>query len=195
MLGDLVLFDNTKVKVFGIDKNKKLRLLVTSKCPHKCPMCCNNQFNLLDLPVVDRLDYNEVMITGGEPLLFPTRVTQLVNGMRHLCGATTKFYVYTSIPKALIFLHVLEAVDGIVLTPHDKNAVMSFIELNGYLLAKPELTYNKSLRLNLFADIREQLPASIDLSHWNVKDMEWIKDCPVPEGEDFRRLPNLFQHN
>ena len=174
------------------DKNKKLRLLVTGKCPHKCPMCCNNQFNLLNVPVVDRLDYNEVMITGGEPLLFPTRVTQLANGMRHLCGATTKFYVYTSVAKVPIFLHVLNDVDGIVLTPHTESDVMSFVRLNNELLAHPELTYNKSLRLCLFPDVKEQIPAFVDFSMWKVKDIVWKKDCPLPEGEDFRRLPNLF---
>jgi hypothetical protein len=36
------------------------------------------------------------------------------------------------------------------------------------------------------------LPKDIDLSMWKVKDMEWVKDCPVPEGEDFRRIKELF---
>ena len=55
-------------KYIGI-MNKKLRLLVTAKCHNKCPMCCNNQFNFKKIPVVDRLDYDEISITGGEPLL------------------------------------------------------------------------------------------------------------------------------
>lgn len=49
--------------------NKKLRLLVTAKCHNKCPMCCNKQFDFEKIPVVDRLDYDEISITGGEPLL------------------------------------------------------------------------------------------------------------------------------
>lgn len=49
--------------------NKKLRLLVTAKCHNKCPMCCNNQFDIEKIPVVDRFDYDEISITGGEPLL------------------------------------------------------------------------------------------------------------------------------
>lgn len=44
--------------------NKKLRLLVTAKCHNKCPMCCNNQFDFEKIPVVDRLDYDEISITG-----------------------------------------------------------------------------------------------------------------------------------
>lgn len=50
--------------------NKKLRLLVTDKCPNKCPLCCNNQFDLEKIPVVERWDYDEISITGVEPLMF-----------------------------------------------------------------------------------------------------------------------------
>lgn len=49
-----------------------------------------------------------------------------------------------------------------------------------------------SLCLNLFSDMKALLPEDIDLSMWKVKDMEWVKDCPVPEGEDFRRIKELF---
>lgn len=42
--------------------NKKLKLLVTAKCHNKCPMCCNNQFDFEEIPVVDRLDYDEISI-------------------------------------------------------------------------------------------------------------------------------------
>lgn len=50
----------------------------------------------------------------------------------------------------------------------------------------------KSLRLNLFADMKLLLPEHIDLSLWNIKEMEWVKDCPVPQGEDFRRIKELW---
>lgn len=49
----------------------KLRLLVTTKCPNKCPMCCNNSWDFSKLPVVEHFNYKEIMITGGEPLLCP----------------------------------------------------------------------------------------------------------------------------
>lgn len=50
-----------------------------------------------------------------------------------------------------------------------------------------------SMRINLFADVRKMLDnVDVDLSGWKVKHMEWIKDCPVPVGEDLRRINNLF---
>ena len=62
--------------------NKKLRLLVTTKCPNKCPMCCNNQFDFDKLPVVDRWDYDEIMISS---LFFS--VTELMSVMEVLKDA------------------------------------------------------------------------------------------------------------
>ena len=44
--------------------NKKLRLLVTATCHNRCPLCCNKQFKFDEIPVVDRFDYEEIMITG-----------------------------------------------------------------------------------------------------------------------------------
>lgn len=101
-------------------------------CPNKCPMCCNNQFDFSKLPVVDRWNYDEIMITGGEPLLFTDTLVGVL------------------------------------------------------------ISIDVSLRLNLFPDMKALLPKDIDLSLWKVKDMEWVENCPVPEGEDFRRIANLW---
>ena len=48
------------------------------------------------------------------------------------------------------------------------------------------------MRLNLFADIKAFIPENTDLSKWQVKDMEWVDNCPVPDGEDFRRISSLI---
>ncbi len=64
--------------------NKKLRLLVTTRCPNKCPMCCNNLWDFDKLPIVDRWNYEEIMITGGEPLLFGDELPILISSIRYL---------------------------------------------------------------------------------------------------------------
>lgn len=173
--------------------NKKLRLLVTTKCPNKCPMCCNNSWDFSKLPVVDRWDYEEIMITGGEPLQYSVNTVnliELIRGITELQGISPKIYVYTSIASFGKLFNTIEASDGVVLTPHSKKDIEFFIYTNDYLLSYPPK--DVSLRLNLFPDIKEMLPKDIDLSLWQVKDMEWIKDCPVPEGEDFRRINILW---
>lgn len=57
---------------------------------------------------------------------------------------------------------------------------------------KSDFIKGKSLRLNLSADMKLLLPEHIDLSLWNIKEMEWVKDCPVPQGKDFRRIKELW---
>lgn len=176
--------------------NKKLRLLVTTDCPNKCPMCCNNQFDFSKLPVVDRWDYDEIMITGGEPLLFVTDLAMELLALQSvfdMMGTNPKIYVYTADCTRNV-AKILYYVDGVVLTPHKALDVEHFIELNTYLLKHKDDKEVKStsLRLNLFPDMKALLPKDIDLSLWQVKDIEWIENCPVPEGEDFRRIANLW---
>ena len=185
--------------------NKKLRLLVTAKCHNKCPMCCNNQFDFEKIPVVDRLDYDEISITGGEPLLPGSShlTTWLVGGIKATQYAMgfpkSKFYLYTAFFDFDILRDCSYEFDGICLTPHKKVDIEEFISINAKML---DLKRNHcvdwnfdpdcSLRLNLFSYMKALLPKEIDLSMWKVKDMEWVKDCPVPEGEDFRRIKELF---
>lgn len=186
-----------------IEKDRKLRLLVTTDCPNNCPLCCNNSWDFDKLPVVKDFDYDEVMITGGEPLLYTNRVVELAKAIKTLNPIlypredAPKIYVYTSIPSIYRLRSLMEVVDGVVLTPHSKEDVDKFIKLNTILLDYTVFAIKVkdgklSLRLNLFKNIKDMLPEDIDLSMWKVKNMEWIKDCPVPKGEDFRRLPKLW---
>lgn len=175
--------------------NKKLRLLVTTSCPNKCPMCCNNSWDFSKLPVVDRWNYDEIMITGGEPLLFTSELPVLISSIRYLESMQgsnpSKIYLYTA-DCSYNMINTMTYLDGVVLTPHNKLALEYFVKSNLYFLKYPHRVKNKSLRLNLFPDMKALLPKDIDLSLWKVKDMEWIENCPVPEGEDFRRIAELW---
>ena len=189
-----------------MERNKKLRLLVTEKCHNKCPMCCNNQFDIEKIPVVDRFDYDEISITGGEPMLTREscdKVLRLVHSFQSVRKAIgmpfPKFYLYTAFFNFDSITLSSFVFDGICLTPHCKIDVEKFIDINAKMLAlkesgdvDEEFNHDCSFRLNLFADMKALLPKDIDLSLWKVKEMEWIKDCPVPEGEDFRRIAKLF---
>lgn len=185
--------------------NKKLRLLVTAKCHNKCPMCCNNQFDFEKIPVVDRLDYDEISITGGEPLLPDCngKTMWLAHGIRNVFRTlgipAPRLFLYTALVDYRTLRNRSYEFDGICLTPHKKVDVEEFIDINAKMLEQKRngelndcFDPDCSLRLNLFADMKALLPKDIDLSMWKVKDMEWVKDCPVPEGEDFRRIKELF---
>lgn len=176
--------------------NKKLRLVVTEKCHSKCPMCYNNRFDLKTIPVVDRFDYDEISITGGEPMLYPDKVADIADTLRKaakIIGANPKIWLYTSKLNPMTFTMIAKYIDGVCYTPHNDAEVAMFKAVNRMLL-RNEAWIDKegfSLRLNLFYEQAQALKKE-NLSLWKVKNMVWIKDCPIPEGEDFRRISNLL---
>ena len=179
--------------------NKKLRLLVTEKCPNKCPLCCNRNIKMNDVPIVDRWDYDEIMITGGEPLLFHYRLLYILRSIQNITtvmGYAPKIYVYTSKCDVSSILSFIKLVDGIVLTPHTKDDISYFKQLNNEML-KNWWKFNDfgrntdlSMRLNVLPEIKDFLPEN--LKRWKVKEIQWLENCPVPEGEDLRRVSNLW---
>ena len=185
--------------------NKKLRLLVTAECDRHCPLCCNNRFDFDKIPVVEDLGaYDEIDITGGEPMLFPIRTYKLIQSIRksdEYTGKHTIIYLYTaqfpSLPTP-VAIDIFRDLDGICFTPHDERGVWDFIKLNS---AVSFIKNDKiSLRLNIFQSVRplfrkiNAFRGTIEENYprWKVKKMKWIKDCPVPDGEDFRRIKTIW---
>ncbi len=162
---------------------KKLRLVMFEECNRACVGCCNNDWDLKGLDVVtDFHNYDEILLTGGEPMLKPMLIIETVNRIRKQTNAPIFMYTAKS-KRALDLVAVLHCLDGITLTLHEQYDVKPFIELNN-IITKIGIT--KSLRLNVFEGIDI---AGIDLSLWNVKDnMVWMKDCPLPADEIMKRL-------
>ena len=162
---------------------KTLRLIYTPVCNRNCDGCCNKDFDLPNLPRPDHFNYDEIFITGGEPLLFLDEVIGFIKALRLITKA--KIYVYTaylSANSATDFFHLLKHVDGITLTLHEIRDWHLFQRLQSVINRQPEITDGKSLRLNIFKGFE----TDIDLipNYWRVKDnIEWIKNCPLPENE------------
>lgn len=173
---------------------KKLRLLVTKDCPKNCTGCCNKDWNLDELPIVEHFNYDEIILTGGEPFsvnAFRKTVDLLYFLKNIMPDDNRKVYVYTT--DAWAVYDCLEIADGFTLTLHDQEDVDSFfIAANDALeqLLEQMPSVKCSLRLHIFKGIT--LPDDINLSHWQVKsDIEWIENCPLPVDEEFRRLKNI----
>ena len=157
----------------------KLRLLVTPDCQRSCAGCCNKDWDLDALPHVTSFkDYEMILLTGGEPLMHP-HINKIISRIRRQTQAP--IILYTSMADRVLW--VFNAVDGITFTLHEQADIPDFKWLNDRIGVYSPV---KSLRLNVFkgVDISE-----IDTQHWIVKDnIEWIKDCPLPADEEFRRL-------
>lgn len=169
---------------------KKLRLLLWSDCDRNCKGCCNKNWNLKALPICrDFTDYKEILLTGGEPLLYPKQLKGIIKVIRNL--TTAKIYLYTALilkERRCNLYEVLNLLDGITLTLHNSDDVRHFKWLLYSIKMYPNDFKNKSLKLNVFKEVGLKYD-ELDLSMWDVtKDIEWIKNCPLPKDEIFMRL-------
>lgn len=163
-------------------ERKKLRLLLFEACNRNCEGCCNKDWDLASLPTcTDYTPYREILLTGVEPLLKPKLVVQAIREIREQTSAPIILYTADLTQPLWLFL-ISDLIDGLTITLHDAAAVPLFNEFDKRFLPSEKL--KKRLRLNVF----KEADAVTAKPHWQVKpDMEWIKDCPLPEGEVFMR--------
>ena len=169
---------------------RKLRLLLTEECNRNCPGCCNNDWDLSTLPIeTDFTGYDEILITGGEPMLYPGKVILTAIDIRNQ-NPDARIYVYTAKTDKLDpLIGVMATTDGLTITLHHQNDVVPFLAFESFIQHESILAdirdTNKSLRLNVFAGI--SIPEISWI--WEVKkDMVWIENCSLPEGEVFKKL-------
>jgi len=174
-------------------KPTKLRLLVTTECDRNCPGCCNNQFDILNLPSPDHFNYEMVMITGGEPMMEPLTVIDTVCKIRQTSSAKIILYTAdTRQPKLL--MSILALCDGITLTLHDQNDFIPFLVFNSLVYFYPHAFENKSLRLNVFKEVKiSDQNFGLISQQWEVKkDIVWLDPCSLPDGEILMKLKNEY---
>ncbi len=165
---------------------KKLRLLLFEDCERNCAGCCNKDWDLSKLPRIEKHEYAQydiVSITGGEPMLDPNKVIETAIDIGMNSNALIYLYTAKALPVGMLTV-TLAYIDGVCFTIHEQHDVSQFLVLNDKLdyLRLDE----KSMRLNIFKGIDI---GKNDISKWKVKrDIEWIKNCPLPQDEVFMRL-------
>ncbi len=83
---------------------KIIHLMITEKCNRKCPHCCNNQYNLKDIPFVTKEELsncNKVFLTGGEPFAYadPCKIAKDLKDK------------YPNIKEIIVYTNALELVE------------------------------------------------------------------------------------
>ena len=79
---------------------KTARVIITSKCDRKCPGCCNSKLDYTSLAkviggITALKDYEEVVITGGEPMINPAQLYTVIKMLRKQ-NKRQKIYLYTA---------------------------------------------------------------------------------------------------
>jgi len=161
------------------------------ECQRTCPGCCNKDWELDKLPICNSFKgYEEIIITGGEPMMDTVKLMGLVYQIRDE-NPEAKIYVYTSDTRNIERLsYVVYNVDGLTLTLHEQSDITPFEKFDALLYGAMETDEwpHKSLRLNVFKGIEHLKP----WCNWQIKkDIVWIKDCPLPKNEVFMRTKDL----
>lgn len=163
---------------------KKLRLLVSSSCNRFCSMCCNQTHDVDNLPVVGTYeDYDEIILTGGEPMLKPFVVHSICARIRYV-NPKANIYMYTakSRPPANL-IAALAWLDGITLTLHEPKDVQDFWRFQEWY-RRSRYARAKDMRLNIFEEAGD-MPHYIP--YWRQQNMVWQKECPLPDQEVLMR--------
>lgn len=166
----------------------KLRLLITPKCNRNCEQCCNKGFDLDSLPRITQADqfagYTEISLTGGEPLLEYDKVRDTIMYIREYGNQSCPINLYTAMSEHPNLVDLAKIVN-LTITIHDKEAMVAMLDQWMRLESVP------------IKHIRVKLAPSVHRYHtliehylygcW-VEKFDWIDDCPLPEGEEFKRI-------
>lgn len=177
--------------------NRSARVIVTFKCNRKCPFCCN-QF-LEDIPqiysVKELLEYSDIVITGGEPMLIAARVVEMIHQLQAL-RYEGNIWLYTARLNVDHWAErtVLKEVKGITYTLHNEvlhEDLKLLKRLNEYIKNNLDNSHNsRSDRLLVDSRIYTNLDVLntgvFNGSHWSkIRSLQWkTEECPIPENED-----------
>lgn len=175
---------------------KTARLIITLDCNRKCHYCCNtpemlaSATHIKDLSVLK--DYDEICITGGEPLLYPDRVIEISKVLKTY---KNKIYLYTAASNNIRRVINTGCIDGIHFTLHETGSVVDFYDIQS--VAESCDCYHNDISFRAF--ILKNVPYSnifIAPNVWaRLEIKSWVDDCPLPENETLFILDeNYGQH-
>lgn len=161
----------------------KLRLLLWRDCVRSCKHCPNAL--LEDPPQLDWNEiegYDEIILTGGEPLMYPGALNIVLREINAMRKDTSHLFLYTAMPSpADALIEAASQVSGVTLTVYNSKRMRdAWVAMARMRDAGLQLTN----RLITFKDVN--LPDWVE--GWEHVVREYVKDCKLPDDEDFRRL-------
>jgi organic radical activating enzyme len=170
--------------------NNKLRLFLWEECDRDCTGCCNKDYDIESIPLYkgNYKEFDEILLTGGEPMLYPARLSNIIDYIKSKTDA--KIILYTAKFELPDIVYIINVLDGITVTFHSQKDVdnfeKAFIKAVGYFGDDFEnLIKDRSFRINSFVDIDiSKLEKLYSYKYFKIKkDINWIKNCPLPKGE------------
>lgn len=158
---------------------KKARVLITRDCNRSCKGCCNSHDTIMkDIISIDNLsqlpkDLDEIMITGGEPMLYPNYTLKIAKDLKNIYQNRAKIFLYTALYSENI-VQILPYIDGLHYTIHEEHDQFDIFGLFWIqdIIAR---FHDKSYRLYIDNNVSSFL--NIIPSAWdNIKISKWLTE-------------------
>lgn len=171
------------------DSTKKvIHLMVTPLCNRNCKYCCNNQYNINDIPYVtdEELREAEVLcLTGGEPFLF-TNPCRIARYYKRRYSNIKRVYVYTNAKELYYWLadyNFIRNIDGLNVSIKNKDDLYFFKELVRNYQNQICVDDYMSNRVYIFDSL---IPDDLGIFEPIIR--EWQEDFKPAPDSIFRRL-------
>lgn len=171
-----------------------MHLLITDKCDRDCKWCCNKQYDVNDIPIATKEEYESVEIvclTGGEPFEYSIP-SDVATWLKSTYPNIKRVYVYTNAaPLSDCFLEIaakksnfdcLSNIDGLSVSIKNKHDLWSFEPIAKH---KPVA----KLKSNLLYVFDNLLPEYV--GNFKVINREWQEDFKPAKNTIFRRLEGI----
>lgn len=165
---------------------RKARFIITKDCFRNCSYCCNKYKSIMSKAITTQTlyavkNYDEIMITGGEPLEDPKRTLKIIELIR-LMNPTCKIYLYTA-RYSIELIPIIDKIDGVHFTLHESANTADVVGFNKMQILAGRFE-GKSFRLYMHPGVKHRIPVKPLL--WSrIESKPWLeeKDCKLPEGE------------
>lgn len=178
----------------------KLKLIVSLKTNY----FKINKDEINKIKVVDNWNYDEIYIVCSDFIIFSEKLLKLISGIKTIShiqyNKVPKIYVCTNyclcnIVDVLNSTYINNKADGIILTPYKEDDINGLIYTNEFILTYKYKYKFQYFQLNLLPNIKNLLPNNIDLSMWDINNLNGPENLfdENENMEDVRRIYKLWE--
>lgn len=174
------------------EEKRKARLIVTRACNRSCAGCCNGYIGKGTIPEPRRvggieplMDYEEVMITGGEPALVPMLSVAIAESLRRK-GFRGRILMYSATFDRDFYEKISPFIDGIHFTLHaeaTERDVFDFMAFQDWAFHSRSVTGVMSLRAYIDPRVKGEVVIRPGIFQ-RLEVKPWINEgeCPPAGG-------------
>lgn len=162
------------------------RVVCTYKCNRSCPGCINTLHTEMKVPPIGLADlgrYDEIILTGGEPLMFPTKLIELADHLKD-----SRLILYTNAPSYPQLFAASQFFKGITISLHDSEDAHRFNRHFKRFWGTPDVWDTVPLFfIRVYASVKTKVEL-FESAQYKMCEWKHPEDCVLHPNEDLYRL-------